>query len=108
MIILPPNIQIFPVFLAISTTDKPVNQSIHAYALTQPTIFAQRGFIFCDIHKNKEGVRAIWAMKYKKYVAGKYTRTQALLARKYTNRMFESEDGTSMKMVNYIKRHNFC
>ena len=27
--------------------------------------------------KNKEGVRAIQAMKYKKYVAGKYTRTCA-------------------------------
>ena len=31
--------------------------------------------------KNKEGVRAIWAIKYKKYVAGKYTRTRAPLAR---------------------------
>ena len=59
--------------------------------------------------KNKEGVRAIRAMKYKKYVAGKYTRTRAPLARKYTNRIFESKDGTtSMKIVNYIERHNFC
>ena len=31
---LPPNIRIFPVFLAVSTTDKPVNRSIHDYALT--------------------------------------------------------------------------
>ena len=51
--------------------------------------------------KNKEGVRAIRAMKYKKYVAGKYTRARAPLARKYTNRIFESKDGTtSMKLVN--------
>ena len=28
---------------------------------------------------------------------------------KYTNRIFESKDGTtSMKIVNYIERHNFC
>ena len=56
--------------------------------------------------KNKEGVRAIRAMKYKKCVAGKYTRARAPLARKYTNRIFESKDGTtSMKIVNYIERH---
>ena len=49
--------------------------------------------------KNKEGVRAIRAMKYKKCVAGKYTR--APLARKYTNRIFESKDDTtSMKIAN--------
>ena len=59
--------------------------------------------------KNKEGVRTIRAMKYKKYAAGKYTRARAPLARKYTNRIFESKDGTaSMKIVNYIGRHNFC
>ena len=59
--------------------------------------------------KNKEGVRAIQAMKYKKYVAGKYTRARAPLARKYTNRIFESKDGTtSTKIVNYIEKHDFC
>ena len=49
--------------------------------------------------KYKEGVRAIRVIKYKKYVAGKYTR--APLARENTNRIFESKDGTtSMKIVN--------
>ena len=92
----------FSSFLAISTTDKPVNRSIQAYALTQLNVFALRGFIFRDIHKKKEGVRAIRAMKYKKCVAGKYTRARAPLARKDTNRIFESKDGTpSMKIVNY-------
>ena len=44
-------------------------------------------------------------MKYVKCVAGKFTHTRAPLARKYTNRIFESEDGTtSMKIVNYIER----
>ena len=37
----------FSSFLAVSTTDKPVNRSIHAYSL----VFALRGFIFRDIHK---------------------------------------------------------
>ena len=40
-------------FLAISATDKPVNRSIHAYALTQLNVFALRGFIFRDIHKKQ-------------------------------------------------------
>ena len=35
--------------------------------------------------KNKEGVWAIRAIKYKSYVAGKYTRAPAPFARKYTN-----------------------
>ena len=50
----------------------------------------------------KEGVRAIRAIKYKKYVAGKYTRARApALAREYKNRIFESKVGTtSMKIVN--------
>ena len=100
----------FSSFLAISSTDKPVNRSIlQAYAFTQLNVFALRGLFFVIFTKNKEGVRAIRAMKYKKSVAGKYTRARAPLARKYTNRIFESKDGTtSMKIVNYIERHNFC
>ena len=43
----------FSGFLAISTTDKPVNRSIQAYALTQLNVFALRGFIFRDIHKKQ-------------------------------------------------------
>ena len=60
--------------------------------------------------KNKEGVRAIRAMKYKKYLAGKYTRARAPLARKQTNRIFTTSDKlvNYNKLVNYIERHNFC
>ena len=47
--------------------------------------------------KNKKGVRAIWAITYKKYVAGNYTRTRAPLARKHTNRIFASKDSTTKK-----------
>ena len=65
-------------FLAISTTDKPVNRGIQAYAVTQMNVFALRGFIFRDIHKkNKKGVQAIRAMKYKKICDWKtYSRTR--------------------------------
>ena len=35
--------------------------------------------------------------------------TSAPLARTYTNRIFESKDGTTTtKIVNWIARHNFC
>ena len=40
----------FSSFLAISTTDKPVNR---AYALTQLNVFALRGFIFSNIPPKK-------------------------------------------------------
>ena len=47
---------------------------------------------------NQEGLRAIRAIKY---VAGKCTRAREPLARKYTNGIFESKDGTtSTKIVN--------
>ena len=58
--------------------------------------------------KNKEGVRAIRATKYKKYVSGKYTSARATLARKYTNRIFHTKDGTtSMKIVIILKDTTF-
>ena len=96
-------------FLTISTINKPVNRGIQAYALTQLNVFALRGLIFRNIHKKQGRVRAIRAMKYKRYVAGKYTCAHASLARKYANRIFESKDGTtSVKIMNYIGRHILC
>ena len=42
-------------------------------------------------------------------MAGKYTRARAPLAWIYTNRIFESKDGTTgMKTVNKIERHKLC
>ena len=43
----------FHSFLAVSSTDKPINRSIHAYAPTWRNVFALRGFIFRDIHKKQ-------------------------------------------------------
>ena len=60
-----------------------------------------RVFIFLDIHK-KQGIcsnNSGYKIQTKK--AGKYTRARAFLARQYTNRIFETEDGkTSTKIVN--------
>ena len=73
------------------------------------TFLRKGGSSFMIFTKYKEGIQAIRTIKYKKYMAGKYTRARAPLARKYTNRIFESKDGTtSMILVNQIERHNFC
>ena len=70
----------FSSFLAVISTDKPVNRSKFAYALM---FLRLEGFFFRDIHKTQfeEGVWANWATEYEKYVAGKCTRTSAPLAR---------------------------
>ena len=81
----------FSSFLAISTTDKPVNRSIQAYALTQLNVFALRGFIFRDIHKKQGRSSSNSGYKIQKNVAGKYTRVRVPLARKYTNRIYLSQ-----------------
>ena len=71
----------FSTFSAISTTDKPVNQSIQAYALTQLNVFALRG----------------------------YSRTRTLWRGSTQIEYSSQNDGTtSMKIANYIERHNFC
>ena len=43
----------FPSFLAVSSTDKPINRSIHDNAPTQRNVFTLRGLIFRDIHKKQ-------------------------------------------------------
>ena len=91
----------FSTFLAVSTTDKPVNRSIHAYALTYLNVFALRRFIFRDIYKKQGRSSSNSGYKIQKYLAVKYARASAPLARKYTYRIFQSKDGTtSMKIVN--------
>ena len=101
----------FSNFLAISTTDKPVNRSIlQAYAFTQLNIFALRGFIFRDIHKKQGRSSSNSRYEIQKICGWKYTHTHAPLVRKYTNRLFKWKEwgATSMKIVNYIERHHFC
>ena len=88
----------FSSFLAVSTTDKPVNRYIHALPLKKLNVFALRGFIFRDIHKNQgrslsnSGYRIQKKCGWKIYKIYKYTRARAPLARKCTNRIFESKN----------------
>ena len=66
-------------------------------------------FIFLDIHKKQARSSSNSGYKIQTKKAGKYTRARALLSRQYTNRIFESKDGTtSTKIVNKIESHNFC
>ena len=63
----------FSSFLAVSTTDKPVNRSIHAYSL----VFALRGFIFRDIHKKQGRSSSNSGYKIQKICGWKiYSRTR--------------------------------
>ena len=75
MIILPPmQIFWFPGFLEVSTTDKPVNRSIHAYSF----VFALKGFIFRDIHKKQGRSSSNSGYKLQKLCGWKiYSRTRA-------------------------------
>ena len=59
------------------------------------TFLRKGGLSLVIFTKYKEQIRAIRTIKYKKYLAGKYTCARAPLARKYTNRIFESKDGTT-------------
>ena len=94
MIILPPNSR----FLAVSIlADKPVNRSIHAYALERSCV---KGFIFFDIHRKQGRSSSNSGYKIQKKRL-ENTSARAPLARKYTNRIFESKDDTtSTKIVN--------
>ena len=95
MTILPPNIRSFPFFLVISLTDKPVGRSIHVSALRQLSVFPLRGFIFYDIHKKQGMSSSNSGYKIRKIYGGKIYSRSAPLARKHTNRIFESKDNTT-------------
>ena len=58
-------------FLAISLTDKPVDRSIHAYALTLLSVFSLRGFIFHDIHRKQGRSSSNSGYKIQKIYGGK-------------------------------------
>ena len=83
MTILPPKIRIFPFFESVISTDKPVNRSKHAYAVTQLNFFAFRGFFFHIILNTEQG-RSLTKSGYKiqKINGGKmYSRTRTFGAK---------------------------
>ena len=100
----------FSSFLATSTTDKPVNRSIQAYALSQLNVFTLRGFIFSDIHKKQGRSSSDTGYEIQKMCGWKiYSRTRTFDAEVHKSTIIESKDATtSMKIVNYIERNNFC
>ena len=97
-------------FLAISTTDKPVNRSIQAYALTQLNFFCVKG-VYHSWYSQKKTRKEFeqFGLSNTKNKWLEHILAHAPWTRKYTDRIFESKDGTkSMKIVSYIERHNFC
>ena len=71
----------FSGFLAISTTEKPVNRSILAYGLTQLNVFGLRGFIFRDIHKKQGRSSSSSGYEIQKICGWKiYSRTRTFTA----------------------------
>ena len=109
MIILLPNIRMFPVFLANSTMNKPVNRSIQAYALTQLNVFALRGFIFLVIRKKQGRSSSNSGYEIQKVCGWNiYSRTRTFGAEVHRLNIPVKDGTTSMKIVNYIERHNYC
>ena len=96
MTISPPKIRIFPFFLSVISTDKLVNRSKHAYALTQLSVFAFRGFFFHDIPKKQGRSLSKWGYKIQKICGGiMYSRTRTFRAEVHKYRILESQDGTA-------------
>ena len=86
----------FSIFLSVISTDKPVNRSKHAYALTQLNVFAFRGFFFHDIPQKRGRGLSKWGYKIQKICGGKmYSRTRTFSAEVHKYRILESQDGTT-------------
>ena len=87
----------FSIFLVIYLTDKPVDRSIHAYAVMKLSVFRWEGLF--SWYLQKQGRKSSSSgYKIQKHVAGKFTSAGTSFVRKYTNRIFKPQDGTaSMK-----------
>ena len=112
MTISPPKIRIFPFFLSVMSTDKPVNRSKHAYAVTQLNVLAFRGFFLSwySQTKKKEGVWENPATQYKKKCGGKMhsrTRTRTFKAESHKWNIRVTRWHNKYKILNCIERHNF-
>ena len=94
MTILPPKIRIFPFFESVISTDKPVNRSKHAYAVTQLNFFAFRGFFFHNILKKQGRSLTKSGYKIQKINGGKmYSRTRTFGAKLHKSNI--GDDGTT-------------
>ena len=97
MTISPPKIRIFPCFKTVISIDKPVNRSKHAYAVTQLTFFAFRGFFFRNILKKQGRCLTKSGHKIQKIHGGKmYSRTRTF-GSKLHNSNIGDDSTTSIK-----------
>ena len=107
MTILPPNIRIFPFFLGISLTEKPVDRNTCFCSHVAEYFFRWGGLSFRIFTQNKLGVRAFRATKCKKYMAGKFTR-EAHLWREITQIEFRVKRWhKKYEILNWIESYNF-
>ena len=97
MTISPPKIRIFPCFESVISTDKPVNQSKHAYAVTQVNLFAFRVFLFHNIPKQQGRSLTKSGYKIQKINDGKmYSRTRTFGAKLHKSNIGD-DSTTSIK-----------
>ena len=110
MTISPPKIRIFPFFLSVMSTDKPVNGSKHAYAVTQLKVLAFRGFFYFMIFSNQKKGRSLRKSGYtiQKICGGKmYLRTRTFKAESHKSNIRVTRWHNKYKLLNCIERHNF-
>ena len=101
MTISPPKIRIFPCFESVISSDKPVNRSKHAYAVTQLNCFAFRGFFFHNILKKQGRSLTKSGYKIQNINDGKmYSRTRTFSAKPHKSNIGD-DNTTSIKY--YIK-----
>ena len=94
MTILPPKIRIFPCFESVISTDKPVNRSKQAYAVTQLNFFAFRCFFFHNILKKQGRSLTKSGWKIQKINGGKmYSRIRTFGAKLHKSNI--GDDGTT-------------
>ena len=97
MTILPPNIRIFPFFLGISLTEKPVDRNTCFCWHVAECFFRRGGLSFRIFTQNKLGVRAFRATKCQN-IWRENLHAQRTFGVKLHKSNFESRDGTrSMK-----------
>ena len=97
-------------FLSGMSTDKPVNRSKHAYAVTRLKVLAFRGFFSFMIFSNKKKGRSLRRSGYtiQKICGGKmYLRTRTFKAESHKSNIRVTRWQNKYKMLNCIERHNF-
>ena len=102
--------QDFSIFLSVMSTDKTVNGSKYAYAVTQLKVLAFRGFFYFMIFSNQKKGRSLRKSGYtiQKICGGKmYLRTRTFKAESHKSNIRVTRWHNKYKLLNCIERHNF-